>query len=564
MDAIIYRRFSTDEQEKGSGDTLQRQFDRCKVMADERGWNVVEIITDKGRSAYKGEHLKPDAGLGRFVVRVGAGEFPNGVVLIAERSDRLSRRKVGEFMAWVHAMTMAGIQIALADKGTVFDANPSIGDFITTALDAGGNHRESEKKSDWVRKAKQELWEKAEGRRENWTNLAGLLPSWLIRTPSCDGFIVDEVRAATVRAIYQWSADGMGVNTITNMLNEQGIPPLTNPKIYKADKPTWGRSSVRQLLTSPIVEGDFRPRSGMFEGRVLNDFYPRIVDADLVARARVELTARKKVQGKAARSGYANLFAGFTRCGMCHRRASLSTSVQKGKPYPYLRCEAAQEGRCDNKSGYAYRAFEETALDLLLDLALDDRFFEATSALRQARIRKAEIEKAISDKAAGRLKLVVEFENGRDDPQVRDLIALRKGEIDNLVTELAEVEIEIQRAAGSVGNVEHLRRVGDIRKAAQSGDEQLRIQARSKLRLALSAIVMVVEIERDQEGEKVFTVILKGGVKAVRINTKGIVKQAVSDSLGKPLWTYLPPNQQEALAPLIGRIERLAGRSHKG
>lgn len=558
MDAIIYRRFSTDEQEKGSGETLQRQLDRCNVMASERGWNVVEIITDKGLSAYKGDHLKPDAGLGSFVARVGAGEFPNGVVLLAERSDRLSRRKVGEFMAWVHAMTMAGIQIALADKNTVFDVNPSIGDFVTTALDAGGNHRESEKKSDNVRKAKRKLWEKAEVKIGEWTNLAGLLPSWLTRTPNCDAFIVDEERAVTINTIYQWSADGIGVNTIVIMLNEQGIPPLSKPKIYKSGEPTWGRSSVRQLLTSPIVEGDFRPRSGMFDGRVIHDFYPRIVDADLVARARAELTARKKVQGKAASAGHANLFAGSTKCGVCGRKAALSTSVQKGKPYPYLRCEAAQEGRCDNKNGYGYRPFEETALDLFLDLALDDRFFEATSSLRQGRIRKAEIEKAIRDKAAGRFKLVVEFENGRDDPQVRDLIAMRKEEIDALTADLAQVEEEIQKASGRVGNVEHLRRVGDIREAAKSVDAAERVQARSKLRLALSAIVMSVDIERDETGEKVFTVILKGGVMAVRINTKGKVKKAVADALGKPLWSFLPLEQQEVLAPLIRRIEALA------
>ena len=561
MEALIYRRYSSDEQADGSARTLEAQEESCLEFAQVKGWVVTETLTDKGKSAFKGEHLRPNAALGRFLTRLRAGEFAAGTVLITDNLSRLSRRPVDEAMSWVHEVNGYGIEIAFADTGEIFGPNPKMGDFIQRAIKFSVAHQSSADKSHNTRRSKNKLWNLAEKREGKWTNLAGLLPSWLTRTPECDGFIVDEVRAATVRIIYQWSADGMGVNTITNMLNAQGIPPLTSPKIYKAATPTWGRSSVRQLLTSPIVEGDFRPQSGMFEGRVLTDFYPRIVDADLVARARVELTARKKVPGRAASSGHANLFAGFTRCGVCHRRASLSTSVQRGKPYPYLRCEAAQEGRCDNKNGYAYRAFEETALDLFLDLALDDRFFEATSALRQARIRKAEIEKAISDKTAGRLRLAFEFENGRDDPLIRDLIAKRKAEIDDLVTELAEVEIEIQRAAGRVGNVEHLRRVGDIRKAAQSTDEQLRIQARSRLRLALSAIVMVVEIERDADGEKVFTVILKGGVMAVRINTNGNVKQAVSDALGKPLWTYLPPSQQEELAPLIRRIESLAGRS---
>lgn len=565
MDAIIYRRFSSDEQEKGSSDTLARQQERCEALAVARGWKVAETITDRGLSAFRGEHLRPDAGLGQFLERLRRGDFPTGTVLIADNLSRLSRRPVDEAMAWIYEVTRAGVQIAIADTQEVFQANPSMGDFLATSIKAAFSHEDSRRKSDMTRASKARLWKMAERKEGRWTSLAGLLPSWLARTPAADGFVVDEDRAATVRTIYQLSADGIGVNTITNMLNEQGIPPLTKPKVYKTNEPKWGRSSVRQLLTSPIVEGDFRPKAGgMFEGRVLHDFYPRIVDADLIARARLELTARRKVRGKAASSGHANLFAGFTRCGVCHRRASLSTSVQKGKAYPYVRCEAAQEGRCDNKNGYAYRAFEETALDLLLDLALDDRFFEATSALREVRIRKAEIEKAITNKRAVRERLMEAFGQADDDPQALGIIAKRKREIDDLVTELAEVEIEIQRAAGRVGNVEHLRRVGDIRKAAKSSNENDRIQARSKLRLALSAIVMVVEIERDSEGEKVFTVILKGGIMAVRINTKGVVKQAVSDALGKPLWTYLPPSQQQALAPIIRRIESLAGRSNRG
>jgi hypothetical protein len=67
-----------------------------------------------------------------------------------------------------------------------------------------------------------------------------------------------------------------------------------------------------------------------------------------------------------------------------------------------------------------------------------------------------------------------------------------------------------------------------------------------------------VDIERDLDGEKIFTVILKGGIMAIRINDKGKIKRGVSDALGKPLWSHLPPEDQEQLAPLIKRIEKLA------
>ena len=557
MQAIVYRRYSTDEQGDGSAQTLEAQLERCEAFAEARGWIITEVLTDKAKSAYKGDHLLPDADLGKFLTRLRGGEIGRGTVLIADNLSRLSRRPVDEAMAWVHEVNGHGIEIALADTREVFKPNPSLGDFLQTAIKFGVSHQASADKSDQTRRSKNKLWKLAEVREGKWTNLAGLLPRWLERNTTCDDWIVDEDMAETICTIYRWSADGIGVNTIVNMLNARpDLPPFGEPKDYRNGVPSWSRSTVRQYLMSAIVEGDFRPNTGMFKGRVIHDFYPRIVDADTVARARGDLKARRKVAGKAAGTGTVNLFAGVTVCGMCGQRASLSTSVQKGKSYPYVRCEASQEGRCTNKGGYAYRAFETTALDLFLDLALDDRFFQATGDLGRGRIRKAEIEKALADRRAFKLNLLRSFSG--DDPEVAAVITEATDDITRLTDELGEVEKAIAVATGKVGNIEHLRRVNDIREAAKSQEEAVRNQARSKLRLALSTIVMTVDIERDEEGERVFTVILRGGVMAVRIDTKGKIKKSVLDAVGQPLYSYLTGEQREVLAPLIIRIEKLA------
>jgi len=393
-EAYIYRRFSTDEQEFGSSETLVRQLERCQAMAVARGWTVVEILTDKGRSAFKGEHLLPDADLGRFMIRLRHGEIPSETILIADNLSRLSRLPVDEAQAWIYEVNKAGVAIALADKGEVYKANPEIGEFITRAINLGVAYKASQDKSDMTRISKARLWKLAESRSGKWVNLANKLPSWLERKPTLDGFIVDKDRADVIQSIYRMSADGLGVNTITSRLNETGVEPFAKAIKYKSQPHKWGRSAVRQLLTSPNVEGDFRPASGAHKGQVIHGFYPRIVDADVVARARAELMARRKVSGKGAASGSKNLFAGITACGECGRRATLTTSIQKGRPYAYVRCEAAGEKRCSNRNGFAYPKFEETILDLLLDLALDDRFFAATGELKAGRIRKAEIVKA--------------------------------------------------------------------------------------------------------------------------------------------------------------------------
>ncbi|WP_306003071.1 recombinase family protein [Brevundimonas sp. C43] len=557
MQAIVYRRYSSDEQGDGSAQTLEAQLERCQDFAAAQGWHITEVLTDPGLSAFKGEHLRPNADLGKFLRRLREGEFPRGTVLIADNLSRLSRRPVDEAMAWVNEVNGYGIEIALADTRDVFKPNPSLGDFLQTAIKFGVSHQASADKSDQTRRSKNKLWKLAEARQGKWTNLAGLLPRWLERNATCDGWIVDKDMAETINQIYRWSADGIGVNTIVNMLNARpDLPPFGDPEDYRSGVPAWSRTTVRQYLKSAVVEGDFRPSTGMFKGRVIHDFYPRIVDADTVARARADLNARRKVAGKGAGTGYTNLFAGVTKCGVCGQRASLSTSVQKGKPYPYVRCEGSQEGRCTNKGGYAYRAFETTALDTFLDLALDDRFFEATGELGRARIRKAEIEKTLADRRAFKMNLLRSFSG--QDQEVATVIAEASEDISRLTAELTEVEAAISVASGKVGNVEHLRRVNDIREAAKSPENAVRNQARSKLRQALSTIVMSVDIERDEEDERVFTVILRGGVMAVRIDVKGRIKKSVSDAVGQPLYSYLTDDQREVLAPLIQRIEKLA------
>jgi hypothetical protein len=458
-------------------------------------------------------------------------------------------------MAWVFALTSKGIRIALADTGVVHDANPDIGSFIKMAIDADQNHSESAKKSERVTSAKHRLWGYAERREGPWVNLANRPPSWLTRNAERNGWIIDEERAALVREIYSWSADGLGAQAICRRLNEQGIKPFG---VWHRYEPAWGISAINAMLCNPAVEGDFVPEKGMFLGRSLSGFYPRIVDANLVSRARAGKAARRKVTGKRAATGTVNLFAGLTTCGECGSRAYVTTHNKKGRTYRYMRCESAREGRkCTNDRYYSYGEFEKTALDICLDLALDDRFFEATGELRELQVKKAEIEKAITDATRARAKNVRMNEQRDDvDQMLEDRIHELKIEIDSLHGALATVEQDIDRAAGKVGAAEHLKRVGDIRAAAGSDDENVREQARAKLVLALGAITQGVEIEVI-DGERIFTLILKGGVLAVRILSDGKIDRILSDSLGRPLDSYLADQQREAIAPLIRRIEAM-------
>ena len=570
----MYRRFSSDEQERG--DSLTRQTRECERYARTMGWTISATLTDKGRSAYAGDHLKPDAELGIFIARLDRGEISNGSILLVERLDRLSRRPVAEAMSWLYSLTTRGLQIAIADKGKVFTSEMSFEDFLTTALSLAVGNEESAKKSERTLSTKKRLWALAEKKEGPWTNLAARPPLWLKRLP--DGWEVNEHRAQMIRDIYQWSANGLGAVLITNRLNRLGEHPWGLWRKYNDGG--WGRTAVRQLLANPAVEGDFVGETGTFAGRVIHAFYPRIVDADLVASARLNQQARSKAAGKRASVGSSNLFPGVV-CGECGHRAFLSSSVSKGKRYAYFRCEAAADGRpmgivshplyptvqdggeherprCHNRDYYAYERFEAAAMDLCLDLALDDRFFRADGELRDLRVKVAELEKSIADKKKARSRLIEMFADG--DDQLRDRIFATRTEIDELTDILASVTATLNQASGKATAVDHLRRVNDIRESAASVDPLVREQARAKLRTAFGAILNSVAIEHSGDGTKVFTVAFLGGILSVRFDTKGQLISGISDVLGQPIWH--PANQQPAeLQPLIRRIEALVSGS---
>ena len=112
MEAVIYARWSSDEQGKGS--TLSRQREDCLAMAETNGWKVIDEIVDDGVSAFRGVHADIGA-LGRFIRTVEDGAYPDGIVLIVERLDRLSREVPEVAFSAMLRMPGAGVVVATVD-----------------------------------------------------------------------------------------------------------------------------------------------------------------------------------------------------------------------------------------------------------------------------------------------------------------------------------------------------------------------------------------------------------------------------------------------------------------
>jgi DNA invertase Pin-like site-specific DNA recombinase len=340
--AIIYIRFSSKKQEHGA--SRERQIDDCKAFCKRQGWEVVDILQDLGKSAWKGDHLKSGR-LGEFADDVRNGVIPYGTVLVVEKLDRISRLEVRQTQRWMEDLCEAGISIATVEGSQVYDDKSLRSNLMQTfeiLMRGKLAHDESTQKSERISDARRRAFQqaKATGRV-----ITASCPSWLKPKPDRSGFDVIESRAEIIRDIYQMSADGMGSPWIARDLNQRGIKAWGKWRKHHSTE-TWEIAAVLNILRHPSVEGDYVSgfgRTGVkLEGHIVG-YYPRVVDADLVARARAALKTRVFIRGPKG-AGIANLFAGVVRCAICggpmHLRKAHARNPKR-QTYRSLHCFSA-------------------------------------------------------------------------------------------------------------------------------------------------------------------------------------------------------------------------------
>ena len=114
--AAIYARYSTDMQSAAS---ITDQVRICRRLAEERGWQVVEVFADEAISG--ATHLRP--GFQAMQQAAIAGQFD---VLVAEALDRLSRDQ--EHIAGLHKrMRFLGVEIFTKAEGPISEMHVGLG-----------------------------------------------------------------------------------------------------------------------------------------------------------------------------------------------------------------------------------------------------------------------------------------------------------------------------------------------------------------------------------------------------------------------------------------------------
>lgn len=497
--AYRYHRFSSTRQDKGS--SILRQAELTEALCRKNNWTVVETLEDKGRSAWTGDHLRI-GNLGKFRQRVDAGEIEPGSYLVIENLDRLSRQDVKLARRWIEDITDAGILVAVCTPEIILDVDALSGTNIVSMLqylmEAGRSNKESDRKSQMQTQAVARFMTKAR-KGEVYTALA---PKWL-KGEKNGTFEVIEERAEVVRQIYQWAVSGLGYHSIAKRLNGS-VPAWTTG--WKYGTAIWKYGYIKDILNSPVVEGEYHVRTGedrTYTGERIMNYYPRIVDADLVARARAAIASRRNTGGP-SHAEARNLFVGKCRCGHCGE--SMVRSPQRnsrGTKYEYLRClRVVNGGECVNTSHYRYDTFERAALDRILHDTIDNSFFAQADETGPLAGRVADIKKEVELREAEQQRLIKLATMLDDVEQIAaDLNKIRL-EVFNLKLRLAEAEDNLARARGAVTPDEHIRRVMELKDAIYSEDDDLRNEARRKVRDAMQSVVDFVICRRNEVPDK--------------------------------------------------------------
>lgn len=503
MECVIYIRWSSTEQ--ALGNSPKRQIEMCRDFASSKGWVVLDTLIDDGKSAFRGAHLETGK-LGEFQEDVESRTYPNGIVMVVEKIDRLSRQVPAETFKWFYDMIKNGVTFAAADTGRIYNSTTmDMAGIVDVVVQAALANQESANKSARVGKAWAEKRARlANGSREIMTTR---VPGWLSVDRKAEKFVIHPDRAATVKRIFELTASGQGKNSIARTFNEERVPTF-------GKSTAWHASYIQKVLANPAVIGEFQPgtKPSGSQRRLVDlpiaDYYPAIIDANLYARAKVAMASRTRASMGRGRA-IANLFSGMGRCSVCNGKITLRSKGQKilsdGRLVreDYLVCDNRQRGIldsngrvCRNNVKFKYSHVEKSVLDAVLAQAMDDTHFADRDLTNKVAVEltAAELELTRIERRSDSLLAIIGVDE--DDDKAIQAYKLNRENYNKQKEIVSNLKAKLLSARGKVSPEEHTMRIRKLRSDMQSQDESVRLRARSSVRLALGELIEEMTFHR--------------------------------------------------------------------
>ena len=499
MKAVIYIRWSTGEQSQG--DSERRQRSRCEAFIKAHGWTLVDTLIEDGNSAFRGANHAPGSVLGKLEARVDAGEFDEPIVIVADKLHRFSRQNARVTFRWIDRLAQKGLSFATQADGRVYNENnlDMVG-MIILLVEADAAHQLSKNISDHISQSwlgKREGWQSGDGSPD--TRIA---PDWVSVVGAERVTVKDEddrrkrrrimqgghyelnESVSVIRRIFAMAMDGMGINLIAKTLNLEGVPSPRGS--------IWMPANIGRLLKSRSVLGEYLPRTKGEDGSRPRagdwlKLFPAAIDETTFYAVQAQITGRRHLAGR--KRGANNLIQGLGHCERCGGRMTFQDGGARNKDK--LRCRSNRFGLgCSADIRYAYEPLEKALLDLVLPLAMDPTFLVKGGTENSLDGEMLALEAKLENKRQAARALAETLE---DTPSrtVAAKIAAMDSEIDEMELERDRLARTMAEVRGRVSNVEHLRKVAEVRAIATAtdGEPAVRESARRRIQQAFADLI---------------------------------------------------------------------------
>jgi hypothetical protein len=388
--AVDYGRFSGQQQEHG--DTKRRQKGLADAWAEETGVPIDLRLGDDGVSGWGNADRRDNADeydLARFLRLVEEGvRVQRGDYLLLENLDRLSRERMVPATHLLLSILMKGVKVVqLAPERLLLDDRSDMLAIFRAVLELARGHGESERKHQVCAASYANNRAASAQQQESYQ---GYLPAWVRREGSGKGarhrpIVLIPERAAVVRQVYLWAAEGWGYTRIARRLMKEGVPPFGG-RVPRLDPETGEQARTRSgrlrwvksgdklgagRWTRVYVVGMLRSRAAMGEllthtGEVVP--IPAAVTEAEWLDAQAARKERDKHRGRPRTAGPENIFQGLLKDAARPGEGFYSITRQgRGRQWRVLMNSGGKSNESEGTS-FPEAVFEEAVLRCLREV----------------------------------------------------------------------------------------------------------------------------------------------------------------------------------------------------
>lgn len=313
MDVVIYARYSSHNQQETS---IEGQLRVCYDYCERNGYNVIHEYIDRAFSGTTDN--RPD-----FLQMIEDSSKKTFQAVVVYQLDRFSRNR-NDSAAYKTILKKRGVRVLSARENISEDASGIILEGLLETMAEYYSVELSQK----VKRGMNINAEKCLSTGGNRT--LGF------KVDENKRFQIDPDTAPIIRFIFEKYADGVSIQKITELLNEQG---------YKTVKGLpFGKNSIRNILCNKRYIGVYT-----YNGTETPDGMPRIISDELFEKVQEILAKNKKAPAR-ARAKVEYLLTTKLFCGHCKEMMTgISGTGHLGKVYRYYECKGVKKHECKKK-----------------------------------------------------------------------------------------------------------------------------------------------------------------------------------------------------------------------